>query len=780
MSANMPLERTIAAWMADAAESGMIDGLVDDVLAVTSRQRPRPRWFALLRERPMRVRSRVAVGSPTRRIGMAAAVVLLLAAAMAVAVGALINRAPTVTSDDWPGFRGDAARGGLGLTGPSGHPILQWRFQASGAVTGAVAVVNGSVYAASDDGTLDALDRTSGTVRWTFHAQGPLIGPAIAGGLAYFVDGAGHMTAVDIVTGTRRWQSTTTVLGPSKVGADDTHVFIGSGDGSMIAFDARTGAEAWRSGVSTAGPASAAATDGTRVYAAVTGAGLDALDAGSGHALWHFETGTDQLGTPVVSGGIVYIGLSADSAIGRLRAIDAASGKLRWITDEDLGAPAVAGDVAYTSNASGRIVALDVATGHERWSFKVQGRTRAPAVAGGVVYVAADDEHRVYALEAATGGFLWRFDVDSSNQCCIAVARGAVYVGSVTGSVYAIGGDGSPISAAPAPTESPVPSVVATTSPTLVPSGSPKPAVASLLWTATGPDGPFVPNVMSHDPSGRLWVAEPDDDRFAIFKPDGTFVEYWGESGTGNGQFNLRRSNGDGYGGIAFAADGSFYVLDVGNRRVQVFDAHRRFVRAWGGFGIGPRQYNDPVGIVVGRDGRIHVLDDVRGVIETYDPTGTVLGSFKAFINAGDGFNAANAVAIDTAGNLYVSDIYPEQVERFDPAGNLTMTYGSEGMGPGQFSDQPGGMAIDSRGRLFVDQGPGRDPTAPGVLVFDPDGTYVDGFGSVGPGDGQLRWPTGMLLDGKDTLVVGDAGSMADSSLTSQLKAFRLLPPLTP
>ena len=69
MSANMPLERSIAAWMADAAASGLADGMVDDVLAVTSRQRPLPRPLALLRERPMRVRSRSR--SALRRVGWA-------------------------------------------------------------------------------------------------------------------------------------------------------------------------------------------------------------------------------------------------------------------------------------------------------------------------------------------------------------------------------------------------------------------------------------------------------------------------------------------------------------------------------------------------------------------------------------------------------------------------------------------------------------------------------------------------------------------------------------
>ena len=75
------------------------------------------------------------------------------------------------------------------------------------------AIVGATVYTASDDGTVIAIDRVSGTPRWTFHAQGPLIGPAIANGLAYFVDGAGHMTAVDAASGAQRWRSQTNVLG---------------------------------------------------------------------------------------------------------------------------------------------------------------------------------------------------------------------------------------------------------------------------------------------------------------------------------------------------------------------------------------------------------------------------------------------------------------------------------------------------------------------------------------------------------------------------------------
>jgi outer membrane protein assembly factor BamB len=789
MNANTPLERTIVTWMADEAGGHVPDALVDDILRITGRERPQPRWFALLKEPPMRLHSRVAVGSPSRRIGLAAVLALLLLAATALVVGALVNRTPTTTSDDWPGFRGDAARSGNAARGPVGLPVLQWRFRAAGPVNSDVAIVGDAVFVASDDGIVRALDRTSGAERWAFRtAQGPLIGLAIDSGLALVVDGTGHLIALDAATGKERWASRSALIGPSNLAVDGGRVYAGQSDGSIAAINAASGVEMWRTSISTVGPANSPAVADGMVFDAGTGAGISALDAATGNVVWHAETGPDQLGTPVVSGGIAYIGASGQAASGRLWAFDEKTGRPLWVVDQDLQAPSVANGVAFTASSSGLIAALDSASGTTRWTFHVQGPAHAPAVAAGVVYVAADGEHRVYALDAASGGYLWRFDVDGSNGCCIAVARGAVVLGTNSGSVYAIGGDGSrPVVAAP-PSDVAVASSSASSAPSPVvpsasatsPGGSPVPAVVSPIWQSSGSDGALVPNRITRDPSGRLWVSDAAANRFAIFKPDGTFLEYWGTAGSGDGQLNLHRTNGDSYGSIAFAPDGSFVVLDVGNERVQVFDAKRQFVRAWGGYGSGPGRYTDPVDIAVGPDGLVHVLDDVRGVIETYDRSGTVRGSFDAFVNAGHGANTANAMALDAAGNFYVSDINPAQVERYDPAGKLTMTYGSPGVAPGQFSEQPGGMAIDAAGRLFVGQGPDRAANAPAVLVFNPEGSYLVGFGTTEPGDLELRWPAGMLFEGDGTVVIGDDASVFDQTMSSELKAFKLIGPLAP
>src|SRR4051794_1805938 len=37
-----------------------------------------------------------------------------------------VSSAPAL-DDDWAGFRGDASRLGIGVQGPSGNPVLNWR-----------------------------------------------------------------------------------------------------------------------------------------------------------------------------------------------------------------------------------------------------------------------------------------------------------------------------------------------------------------------------------------------------------------------------------------------------------------------------------------------------------------------------------------------------------------------------------------------------------------------------------------------------------------------------
>jgi len=774
------LELLVTAWMADeAAPSRAPEAVLEDTFKRTSRARPEPRWLAVLKEPPMRTQTGTAVGVPARGLVLAAIVAALVALAVGLAlVGAQLLQPPrSIGSDEWPMARGDAARAGHSQTGPVGHPVVEWTFKAGGAITKNISIVGDSVFVSSDDGILRSLRLDTGQKRWQISLGGGVSGPSVVDGSIYVTDGNGIVHAVDAATGSQRWQSTTQVVGATSAAVGGSGVYIGTSDGALVALDARTGAQLWRTAVAASGNVvNPPAFNNGDVFVGTALDGFFALDGASGAIRWHFDTGSDITGTAVATDTAVYIGAGTEAKSGHLWALDPATGRVLWTVDDPISTPAIADGIGYSVSGIGIVTARDLTTGTERWRIQLPGPVRAPAMAQGILYLQADGRHQVYAIDAATGSELWQFDLDSSNACCTAVAKGSVFVGTNLGTVYAIGGDGKVLEPAPVaapPSGGAVSSISPTAATSAAPSAGVGPLLAQFESSITLP-GNANPSGFAYDPAGRIWVVTPYDHRFAILSHDGTFLEFWGKQGTGNGEFNLTRSNGDGYGGIAFAQDGSFFVNDAGNRRIQEFDAKRRFVRSWGGYGSDPGKYSDPVGIAVGPDDNVYVLDDVRGVVEKYDRDGNVLGEIRAFSNTSPGFNKANALAIDANGNIYVSQIDPNQVAMFDPDGALVRTFGDTG--PGQFSEQPGFMAIDRAGRLFVGQGPERGDRY-GYEVFGPDGAYLGGWGLRGSGDGEIAFPSSILLDGKGGLIVGDAGG---NGASPRIERFKLSPPLAP
>ena len=59
-------------------------------------------------------------------------------------------------------------------------------------------------------------------------------------------------------------------------------------------------------------------------------------------------------------------------------------------------------------------------------------------------------------------------------------------------------------------------------------------------------------------------VAETGNNRAQKFTPEGVFVSKWGTYGAGDGQFSYPW-------GVAVASDGSVYVADSYNQRIQKF-----------------------------------------------------------------------------------------------------------------------------------------------------------------------------------------------------------------
>jgi len=159
------------------------------------------------------------------------------------------------------------------------------------------------------------------------------------------------------------------------------------------------------------------AEDSGVLYAASRGGKVRALDADTGRTRWQVDTKADLSAGPAVGDGLVVVGTTSGMVI----ALELADGKQRWratMSGEVLAAPLVAGDRVIVRSVDGRMRALNAADGTEAWMVEdvvprltLRG-TSAPARAGDVV-IGGFDSGRIMAVALASGDILWQAQVSS-------------------------------------------------------------------------------------------------------------------------------------------------------------------------------------------------------------------------------------------------------------------------------------------------------------------------------------------------------------------------------
>jgi DNA-binding beta-propeller fold protein YncE len=284
-----------------------------------------------------------------------------------------------------------------------------------------------------------------------------------------------------------------------------------------------------------------------------------------------------------------------------------------------------------------------------------------------------------------------------------------------------------------------------------------------LVWASTGGPEPLVhPSAVGIDPTGNVWIADGKNDRFQILGPDGAFIETWGTSGSEDGQFEFHADSGNpmyDYGDVAFAADGTFYVADTGNVRVQQFAPDRSFIRAWGSQGNQPGQFVTPVGIAVGPDGSVYVSDEDRSDIQKFSPDGRLLAQIGLYGGQEPGhLRAPGGVAVDADGDVWVADTFNNRVQRFRADGSFVSAVGRKGAGKGEFNN-PYDVAVDAQGRVYV-----ADMGNDEMQVLSSDGRFLTSTGRDAPIN-TLSYPLGVAVAPDGAIYAVDS---------QRVRAFRL------
>jgi outer membrane protein assembly factor BamB len=280
------------------------------------------------------------------------------------------------------------------------HGRTVWTWYAGGSVLAAPLLDRETLYVASADGKLSALNRITGEVRWAAELREELTTtPTLSEGRLYVMSSEESVTAIDAETGKSIWKfhrdppGGFTIRGNAQPVVAHGTVYAGFADGSVVALGPSDGVAKWVRAASGTGDYldvdDLAAPEGDdHVYAASSKAGVVVLDAATGNPVWTGPLpGANHV---LVDGPRVYA--SGKSA---LVAFSRTDGKLVWKTslgnDKYATRASATGGLLLLAIERGPLVAVDALTGRTRGAFNPgSGFSAGPLVIPGAAFAVSN------------------------------------------------------------------------------------------------------------------------------------------------------------------------------------------------------------------------------------------------------------------------------------------------------------------------------------------------------------------------------------------------------
>ena len=220
---------------------------------------------------------------------------------------------------------------------------------------------------------------------------------------------------------------------------------------------------------------------------------------------------------------------------------------------------------------------------------------------------------------------------------------------------------------------------------------------------ADGPGAMAKPIGLAMSRQGELYVADHTSKRVMVYTYEGEFLRAIG------GSEYLRKPSG-----VAVSPDGKLlYVVDTGgidnhvNHRMTIWNAQTgAFIKSVGKRGVLPGEFNLALQVTTADDGTVYVVDGGNFRVQAFDRDGNYLHSIGTIGRRGGQFSRPKGIGTDGDGNIYVVDTAFGNIQIFNPKGEFLLWIGDRGNygSPGEYM-LPAGVTVDEDGRVYmVDQ----------------------------------------------------------------------------
>ena len=271
-------------------------------------------------------------------------------------------------------------------------------------------------------------------------------------------------------------------------------------------------------------------------------------------------------------------------------------------------------------------------------------------------------------------------------------------------------------------------------------------------------DSPIHIDIDSND---RLYIADSGNQRVQIFDVSNLGIighiatlGTTGVSGSDNAHFEWP----DG----VTAVNGKIYVADLGNQRVQIFNAatYAHLATLGGSMGPGNNQFQYPIDVAVDSSGSIYVADisnrRVQVFNNSYAYVRTIGVTGVSYLTDENHYYLPNRGDATQDGGWLVAERDGHRVIKLNADGSQAWTIGEAGI-PGEgdnLLNLPHDAAEQSNKVVFV-----IDTYNNRVVVYGPDGNYLLEWGGYGTGDNQFSWPTAVAFGPNGDIYVVDTNN---------------------